>query len=124
MLEYVMDSLGNGGLWSPLVFVVGIALYVFVVVQFFKVKTKDFRSIMWGLFLFVIIAGVLGTLVGMQQACAAVASVEAAEQIGALSRGFSIAAYPFGLALVLCGWGVIPLTIASGKVAKWQKTSG
>ena len=118
MWAYVFEAITNGGVWGYLIFLVGIVFYVFLVLQFFKAKTKDFRWILWGLFGFLLIAGSLGTIVGMQQACGAISNVAAEEQIAALSLGFSIAGNPMGLDLFFCGWAVIPLALATAKVTK------
>lgn len=118
MFEWVAEAFKMSGGWGYVILLGSLALYALIVVQFIKVKTKDFRPILWGLFAFVMIAGPLGTVIGLQQAGLAISSVPAQEQLASFARGISLAIYTTGLSYFFCGWGVIPLAIASGKVAK------
>ena len=121
MWEFLAKGFMLGGGWSFVMLLGAIVFYVFLILQFVKLKTKDYRYVLWGIAFFLLIAGPLGTLVGLVQMGEALASVPVEEQVATLGRGLSIASYVAIYGLFALGWGIIPLTIVTGKVAKAQK---
>jgi len=121
MWEFLAKGFMLGGGWSFVMLIASIVFYVFLILQFIKLKTKDYRYILWGLVFFLLIAGSHGTLVGLVQAGEAISSAPVEEQVGMFARAMSIATYTTIYALFPLGWAIIPLTIVTGKVANLKR---
>ncbi len=117
----MIEMITVGGGWSYLLILGGIVFYCLLILQFIKVKTKNYGPILWGLFGFILILGPLGSLVGFYQACQAVHLANPEVQLPAALKGFGVASLTSTMSLTICALGIIPLKIITARASQVSK---
>ena len=97
------EAFAAGGIWMYVITVFGVVFYALLVTQFVRARTINFVPVLVGVLAALVMAGPLGTFVGLQQAGMALGSHPADQSAMLLGQATGIAhitsAYSFLLGL-------------------------
>ena len=114
----IVEMVAESGIFGYLILVYGLVLAGAIAQQFRKARSADFSLVLWGLVVGVLALGVLGTVVGQIQACAAYLALGDGASSEMLILAWRISLGPVVLSCLVATIGAIATGFAANKARR------
>ncbi len=109
-MQGIAQAFSEGGPFMYFILLMGLALTVLTIIQFFLARRSDMSPLLWGMLAGLVFLGALASVMGMIQMFSALEYVAPDMRTALMARGISIAINTTALALFFA----IPLSVMIG----------